>query len=85
MLSSIYESYHQLNIFIDLFIGQYSKTNNKRIFYEGEEIATEKVIENFAKCTEYFTSGGYSNILVNKNNIINGENKIIYHTYWKYT
>jgi hypothetical protein len=42
-------SYHQLNIFIDLFIGQYSKTNNKRIFYEGEEIATEKVIENFAK------------------------------------
>ena len=71
-------SYHQLNIFIDLFIGQYSKTNNKRIFYEGEEIATEKVIENFAKCTEYFTSGGYSNILVNKNNIINGENKIIF-------
>jgi hypothetical protein len=71
-------SYHQINIFIDLFIGQYSKTNNKRIFYEGEEIATQKVIKNFAKCTEYFTCGGYSNILVNKNNIINGENKIIF-------
>ena len=71
-------SYHQLNIFINLFIGQYSKTNTKRIFYEDGEIVTEKVIKIFAESTKYFTSGGFSNLLVDKNNIINGGNNIIF-------
>ena len=59
-------SYHQLNIFINLFIGQYSKTKNKRKFYIGWSNVTDKVITSFKNCTQYFTSGPFSNLLLNK-------------------
>ena len=59
-------SYHQLSIFINLFIGQYSKTNDKRQFMYGKVDVTDKVIECFKNCTKYFTSGSYANLLTNK-------------------
>ena len=70
-------SYHQANIFISLFIGQYSKTHNKRKFLENKKDVTEKVIQTFAECTKYFTSGAFANLLPNRDkmNEINGKNK----------
>ena len=69
-------SYHQITIFINLFIGQYSKTSNKRTFYSGGKDVTDKVIKSFENCTKYFTSGSFANLLVNKDlmNKINGNN-----------
>ena len=74
-------SYHQLNIFINLFIGQYRNYNktgeSKLTFYRGDKVITKEVIENFGKCTKYFTSGAFANLLVDKDkmNKINGKNK----------
>ena len=70
-------SYHQISIFINLFIGQYSKTNDKRTFWSGWTNVTKDVIESFEKCTKYFTSGPFANLLVNKNilNKINDKNE----------
>ena len=69
-------SYHQITIFINLFIGQYSKTNDKRTFWSGWTNVTDKVIESFKNCTKYFTSGAFANLLVNKDLLkeINGKN-----------
>ena len=72
-------SYHQANIFINLFISQYSKTQSKRYFYgDDSKDITDLVIKNFAECTKYFTSGAFSNLLTNKDTIneINGKNKL---------
>lgn len=74
-------SYHQLNIFINIFIGQYGNYNktgeSKMTFYEGDKAITKDLIENFGKCTKYFTSGAFANLLVDKDkmNKINGKNK----------
>ena len=63
-------SYHQLNIFINIFIGQYGNYNktgeSKMTFYEGDKAITKDLIENFGKCTKYFTSGAFANLLVDK-------------------
>lgn len=59
-------SYHQVNILINLLIGQYSKTKDKRTFWSGWKNVTKNVIESFEKCTKYFTSGPFANLLVNK-------------------
>lgn len=59
-------SYHQLSIFINLFIDQYSKTNDKKKFMYGNDDVTDNVIECFKNCTKYFTSGSYANLLTNK-------------------
>ena len=56
-------SYHQINIFIKLFISQYNKFKNKLTFLNGDEDVTEKCITEFAKCTQYFTNGGFSKLL----------------------
>ena len=57
-------SYHQINIFIKLFVSQYSKFKTRlRFVSEDGKDVTEKCIEEFAKCTQYFTNGGFSKLL----------------------
>ena len=56
-------SYHQINIFIKLFISQYSKFESKLKFLSGGQDVTKKCIDEFAKCTQYFTNGGFSKLL----------------------
>ena len=68
-------SYSQISIFINIFISQYSKTNNKRTFYDGGKDVTNEVIKNFAKCTKYFTSGAFANLLTGKNAMENLKGK----------
>ena len=61
--SKIY-SYHQINIFIKLFIYQYKLDNTKLRFYdENDKDITKKCIEQFAECTKYFTQGVYAQLL----------------------
>ena len=64
-------SFTQLTIFINLLIGQYSKTKNKRKFYYGWSNVTKEVIDCFKNCTKYFTSGAFANLLTDKNLLIN--------------
>ena len=59
-------SYHQINIFVKLFISQYSlvnKTKKKIKFIENKKDVTEDCIKKFAKCTQYFTNGGFAQLL----------------------
>ena len=56
-------SYHQINIFIKLFISQYSKFDSKLKFLDGKEDVTDKCISEFADCTKYFTNGGFPRLL----------------------
>ena len=63
MKLSVY-SYHQINIFINLFINQYNKFGGKKLtFLENEEDVTDECIKNFAKGTNYFTYGCYAKLL----------------------
>ena len=56
-------SYHQINIFIRLFISQYSKLNFKfSLSIKGKDI-TKDFIEQFARCTQYFTNGSFAKLL----------------------
>ena len=61
-------SFHQINIFIKLFISEYSQFNNKISFIctdekgTGEDVTEKRIIE-FAKCTRYFTNGGFAKLL----------------------
>ena len=70
-------SYHQITIFINLFIGQYSKTQDKRIFKDGNKDVTKDVIKSFKNCTKYFTEGAFANLLTNPEEIkkINNKNE----------
>ena len=74
-------SYHQLNIFTNLFISQYRLFGDDgkpiRFLDENNEDITTKIIEIFADCTKYFTSGSFANLLVNKEvmNKFKGNNK----------
>ena len=65
-------SFHQINIFIKLFISQYSKFNTKIKFLSNGVDVTEERIKQFALCTLYFTNGGYAQLLTglagNQNN-----------------
>ena len=57
-------SYHQVNIFIKLFINQYKMYNSKLIFLnEKRKVITKKCIEEFAECIKYFTLGIYARLL----------------------
>jgi ABC-type multidrug transport system fused ATPase/permease subunit len=63
-------SYHQINIFIKLFISQYNKFKTKLKFLSNGKDVTKECIEEFAKCTQYFTNGGFAKLLTG----IDGEN-----------
>jgi nucleoside-triphosphatase THEP1 len=56
-------SYHQINIFIKLFISQYIKFDTKIKFLSNEKDVTEEKIKQFAQCTQYFTNGGFAQLL----------------------
>ena len=57
-------SYHQINIFIRLFMNQYKLDNAKLKFLdEFKNDITDKCIEEFAECTKYFTLGEYAKLL----------------------
>ena len=71
-------SYHQIIIFIKLFISQYNKFKNKLKFiieYKNEkneiertEDVTEKCIEDFAQSTQYFINCSFQKIIMEKIN-----------------
>ena len=61
-------SYHQVKIFTNLFISQYSKFNGKLKFTSNGKDVTNDCIEEFAKCTKYFTAGGFAKLLNEKDN-----------------
>ena len=56
-------SYHQVNIFIKLFMNQYKIDNKKLFFIDNGKNVTEECIKKFAKCTQYFTLGVYAKFL----------------------
>ena len=61
-------SYHQIDIFIKLMISQYSKFDTKLKFVDNyNNDVTKQCIEKFAKCTKYFTNGGFAKLLTEKN------------------
>ena len=59
-------SYHQINIFIKLFISQYNKFETKLTFKSDGKDVTKQCIDEFAKSTKYFTEGGFSKLLTAK-------------------
>ena len=61
-------SYHQIHIFVKLFISQYNKFESKLTFLKGEEDVTADCIREFAKCTHYFTNGGFAKLLTAADN-----------------
>ena len=71
-------SYHQIHIFINLFISQYNIFKGRKIYFSnnGKDV-TPKCIENFAKATKYFTYGCFSKLLLdNKDNLDNNNDEI---------
>ena len=64
-------SYHQIQIFIKLFISQFNKFESELIVYSGENIVTEKFIEEFTEFTKYFTMGSFTKFLKNNNHNLN--------------
>ena len=64
-------SYHQVQIFIKLFISQYSKFKGRLTFFSGDKDVTEECIQDFAKCTTYFTAGGFAKLLNEKKDYTN--------------
>ncbi len=67
-------SYHQINIFMNLFISQYNKFNDKIYFFLGRKNVTEECIRLFSKGTKYFTFGGFSKLLINHKDEIENKN-----------
>ena len=68
-------SYHQIIIFIKLFISQYNKFDSKLTFYvvtkkggktEKKTNVTDRCIKDFAESTKYFINGGFQNFLMEK-------------------
>jgi len=60
-------SFHQIQIFIKLFISQYNKFESKLHFLSGKK----EYIQEFANCIKYFTSGGFADLLIKKNDYKN--------------
>ena len=57
-------SYHQINIFIKLFISQYDKFKGKSKFLvKNNDDVTVKCIKEFVDCTQYFTNVGFSRLM----------------------
>ena len=68
-------SYHQINMFIKLFIKQYSNFDFKIKITKGGENITKNFFEDFAKCTEYFTNGGFAKLLTGTDDIKDKDKK----------
>ena len=64
-------SFHQINIFIKLFTSQFINFPSKLTLTTTDktgkkEDETKKRISEFAKCTHYFTNGGFAELLTKK-------------------
>lgn len=60
-------SYHQIHIFINLFICQYNIFKGRKIYFQEKGVdVTKKCIDSFAEATKYFTYGGFSRLLLEK-------------------
>ena len=62
-------SYHQVQIFIKLFISQYRQFPYKITILNEKEnkIENDLFIKDFAECTKYFTCGGFAQLVTNGN------------------
>ena len=68
-------SYHQVNIFVKLFLSHYSNFKLKLQFIEKGKDLTVKSIQDFANFTHYFTNGKFAQLLtgikkINNQNLI---------------
>ena len=71
-------SYHQANIFVNLFIGQYNKFKGIKLkFLYKDGNITEECIDLFAKGTKYFTNRGFVKLLLSEKNIGKNEEEYI--------
>ena len=62
-------SYHQINMFINLFISQYNKYGGEKLrFLERGIDVTKKCLTTFAEGTKYFINGGYAQLLIEDKN-----------------
>ena len=60
-------SYHQIHIFIKLFICQYNMFKGQKItFWNGNINTTKECIDSFSKATKYFIYGEFSQLLLAK-------------------
>ena len=57
-------SYHQVHLFIKLFISQFKKFDSKLIFLRNKEDITEECIQDFANSTKYFIDGSFPKLLM---------------------
>ena len=62
-------SFHQINIFIKLFLSQCKRFNSKIDFYYSGKKVTNDIIDHYAKCTKYFINGGFSKLLTGESTI----------------
>ena len=62
-------SYHQIHIFIKIFISQFNKFGGKIRFtnYDGKDINKE-LIKYISESTKYFTNGGFAKLIFKNNN-----------------
>ena len=61
-------SYHQVDMFIKLLIGQYDKFKSKlQLIGEKGDDATDQCITDFSKSIEYFIIGGFAKLLLERN------------------
>ena len=62
-------SYHQIHIFIKIFISQFIKFEGKILLqdYKGENINNE-LIKYISESTKYFTNGRFAKLIFEKNN-----------------
>ena len=70
-------SYHQINVFIKIFISQYCKFGTKIKFFDDKKDVSDKVIKQFASCTQYFTYRKFSELLVDYDNNSNNNKDYI--------
>ena len=62
-------SYHQINIFIKIFMSQLGKFKTKIHIFENGKDVTDKVIEEFTNSIKYFTNGGFTQLLSGMKNL----------------
>ena len=61
-------SYHQINIFIKIFIAQFGQFDKKMAYFSNGKNVTEQYLKEFAMCSKYFTYGGFSQLLTGLDN-----------------
>ena len=57
-------SYHQVDLFIKLFISQYNKFESRLIFLRDKKNVTKECIQAFADSTKYFINSSFAKLLM---------------------